>query len=171
MKSKIWINLSLVILLVVVIGGAAAAMFYFMDLPNRISQHETIVLGQNRFVPGSQAALRVVTRNTKDSSPIENAEIRVSLRPNSGGDALLLFEGYTDDQGGAEVVFDLPVDVEPDQTLIVHTASILGADTIERPVTLTRDFKVLLTTDKPIYQPGQQIHIRHLPNRIEEHAV
>ena len=162
MKSKVWINLSLVILLVVVIAGVAAAMVYFMDLPQRISQHETIVLGQNRFIPGSQAALRVVTRDSKDAAPIENAEIRVSLRPDSGGDALLLYEGYTDEHGDAEVVFDLPVEAEPDQTLIIQTSSSLGSDTIEQPVTLSRDFKVLLTTDKPIYQPGQQIHIRTL---------
>src|SRR5690606_17483464 len=30
------------------------------------------------------------------------------------------------------------------------------------PVTLRRDYRILLTTDKPLYQPGQVIHLRAL---------
>jgi len=45
---------------------------------------------------------------------------------------------------------------------VVETKSKLGSDRVERPVTLQRDYRVLLTTDKPIYQPGQMIHLRAL---------
>ena len=48
------------------------------------------------------------------------------------------------------------------QVLVIETHSRLGTDRIERPVTMQRDYRVLLTTDKPIYQPGQMIHIRAL---------
>ena len=37
-----------------------------------------------------------------------------------------------------------------------------GTDRIEREVTVQRDYRVLLTTDKPLYQPGQVIYIRAL---------
>jgi len=37
---------------------------------------ETIVLGQTRYVPGSQAAMRVVVRDVSDQEPISNAPWR-----------------------------------------------------------------------------------------------
>jgi 5-hydroxyisourate hydrolase-like protein (transthyretin family) len=46
--------------------------------------------------------------------------------------------------------------------LIVETRSSLGRDQLERSVTVERSYKVLLTTDKPLYQPGQVIRVRAL---------
>ena len=51
---------------------------------------------------------------------------------------------------------------EGQYTIRVEASSGKGNSAIERAVTLKRSFKVLLTTDKPIYQPGQTIHIRSL---------
>jgi hypothetical protein len=56
----------------------------------------------------------------------------------------------------------VPEAADPDQVLIVETASSLGSDLMEKPVTLTRDYRILVSTDKPLYQPGQIIHIRAL---------
>jgi hypothetical protein len=134
----------------------------YADLPNRISQHETIVLGQSSFVPGSQSALRVVVRDSRDATPLPGASIKVSLQPAAGGPAVELYRGTTDAQGSAEVSFVVPEDLDPSQILIVETDSDLGSDDIQRPVTVARDYRVLLTTDKPLYQPGQVIHVRAL---------
>ena len=41
-------------------------------------------------------------------------------------------------------------------------ASDLGTEVLTEDIEIVRLFKVLLTTDKPIYQPGQTIHIRTL---------
>jgi uncharacterized protein YfaS (alpha-2-macroglobulin family) len=56
----------------------------------------------------------------------------------------------------------VPEDADPDQNLIVETKSDLGEDKLEQAVSLERDYKILLTTDKPLYQPSQVIHIRAL---------
>jgi 5-hydroxyisourate hydrolase-like protein (transthyretin family) len=56
----------------------------------------------------------------------------------------------------------VPQDADPEQTLIVETRSALGRDRLERSVTVARSYKVLLTSDKPLYQPGQVIHVRAL---------
>ncbi|HMA33536.1 MAG TPA: MG2 domain-containing protein, partial [Chloroflexia bacterium] len=48
------------------------------------------------------------------------------------------------------------------QTLIVETTAAGDTDRVARPVTLQRDYRVLLATDKPLYQPGQTIHLRAL---------
>jgi len=134
---------------------------YYANLPERLSQHETIVLGQSRLVPGSEAALRVVVRDSSNQEPLESAEIKVLLA-SDGGSSVTLFEGQMDEFGTTDVLFDVPDDAEGNQTLIVETESALGRDQVERSVTFERDYRVLLTTDKPLYQPGQMIHMRAL---------
>jgi uncharacterized protein YfaS (alpha-2-macroglobulin family) len=143
----------------------AGSLWFVVDyqahLPQHLSQHETIVLGQNRFTPGTQAALRVVVRDSRDASPLPNAAIHLSLQaPN--GSATSIYIGTTDKYGTANVSFHVPDQADDDQTLIVETTSALGSDRLEQPVKLQRDYKLLLTTDKPLYQPGQVIHLRVL---------
>lgn len=149
---------------VLVIGAGMlwALIDHYSHLPERISQMETIVLGQSRYVPGSQTALRVVVRDISDKSAIANAEVEVVMQPAAGGKAIPLYQGTTDAQGSAEVGFTVPSDVDPSQNLVVRTTSTLGIDTLEQTITVDRDYKILLTTDKPLYQPGQVIHVRSL---------
>ena len=147
MFGKAVFRFGLPLLLVVLLAGAGVAALYFDSLPERISQHETIVLGHNRLVPGSAAGLRVVVRDSKDAAPLPRAEVRVAMAPAAGGEALTLFTGITDAQGNVDVSFLVPEQADPDQTLIVETSSSLGEDRLERPVTVARDYRVLLTTD------------------------
>ncbi len=56
--------------------------------------------------------------------------------------------------------------VEPGQyTLEIQTASAWGKEKLERAVNVKADVKVLLVTDRPIYQPGHLIHLRALALR------
>jgi uncharacterized protein YfaS (alpha-2-macroglobulin family) len=142
-------------------GSLWLAIDYQAHLPQHLSQHETIVLGQNRFTPGTQAALRVVVRDSRDANPLSDAAIRLSLQsPN--GSVVPIFTGTTDAYGTADVSFHVPDEAEGNQTLVVETTSALGSDHLEQPVKLERDYRLLLTTDKPLYQPGQVIHLRVL---------
>ncbi len=162
MSAKRLFGFGLIVALLALAAGLWAVADYYANLPQRISQHETIVLGQNRLAPGSRAALRVVVRDSRNGSPLPGSEIRVSLQPNDGGAALTLFSGIADDQGTANVAFDVPANLISGQSLVVETVSGLGSDHITQPVAVTRDYRILLTTDKPIYQPGQTIHLRAL---------
>ncbi|MGB5060781.1 MAG: MG2 domain-containing protein, partial [Candidatus Promineifilaceae bacterium] len=72
------------------------------------------------------------------------------------------YDGQTDDLGTADVTLAVPDGDQTDYTLVIETQSTLGDDRIERPITLSRDYRILLTTDKPLYQPGQIIHLRAL---------
>jgi uncharacterized protein YfaS (alpha-2-macroglobulin family) len=157
-RTKISIT---VIVLVVIAGGLWFLNDYYSNLPDRISQHETIVLGQDHLVPGSEAAMRVVVRDTKDATPLAEATVTVSLKPAGGGRAAKVFSGQTDELGTALVLFTVP-DSEEEHVLVIETDSRLGTDQIEHTVQLERDYKILLSTDKPLYQPGQVIHLRAL---------
>src|SRR6266545_6900054 len=150
MSRKAKLNLLLAGLLIALLALAFGLVNYYNHLPQRLSQHETIVVGQNHLVPGSQAALRILVRDSSNGAPLSSAEIQLGLRPKNGGKTIPLYTGKTGANGTAEAAFRVPENVDRDADLVIQTRSKLGGDTVERPVTIDRDYRVLLTTDKPI---------------------
>ncbi len=135
----------------------------------RADDQETIVLGQDQFAPGSPASVRVVVRSVTTGQPIAGADVNVTLQSNR---APIVYDGKTDTTGSANVSLNIPADMEGKASLVVQTRSSLGQDRIERPVEIKRSFKLYLSTDKPVYQPGQMIHMRALAlNAFDQHAV
>ncbi|CAG0927124.1 hypothetical protein TFLX_00368 [Thermoflexales bacterium] len=144
---------------------AGAVWFDIQDharLPASTSQHETIVLGQDRFVPGSHAALRVIVRDSLTAQPLPSATIHISLHSSDRQLKLPLYDGHTDRTGSAAVAFQVPAEATAGQQLVIETISAAGIDRFEQPIKIERDYRILLTTDKPLYQPGQIIHLRLL---------
>jgi anti-sigma factor RsiW len=126
---------------------------------------ETLVLGQDRMAPGSRAALRVLVRSpgaTADEvEPVEGAEVVVRIG-RTPGLASIVYTGRTDARGTAEIAFTVPEDLEGQASLVVETASAGGEDQIVRPITVARADKLFLSSDKPVYRPGQTVHLRAL---------
>ncbi len=149
-------------LLAFVVAAAMLGTWAYNTLPQRVDSQHTLVLGQKQFAPGSQSAVRVVVRNTKNSQPVANADVKVSLAPQGGGQATTLFTGKSDQNGTVGASFTIPANAQITQTLIVESSSSVGRDEVKQPVTVKRSYKLLLTTDKPVYQPAQTIHIRAL---------
>ncbi|MCJ7738545.1 MAG: MG2 domain-containing protein, partial [Anaerolineae bacterium] len=138
-----------------------AGLWWVRTLPGRIDDQQTIILGQTRFAPDSDASVRVVVRDLGAGKPIVGASVRVSLMP-AGGQAVPLYEGVTDESGSLPVSFHIPADAPAEAELIVETQSPAGRDRLAQPVTIERDYRLLMTSDKPLYQPGQMIHMRAL---------
>jgi len=141
---------------------AILATVYVSTIAGRVTDQEVVLLTQERLSPGSPAAIRALVRDWKTGEPVKDAVLTVKLAPKGGGPALTVFEGRTDASGTTPIVFTVPEDAKPEQTLIVEARSGLGQDRVEKAVTVQRTYKLLLTTDKPLYQPGQTIHIRAL---------
>src|SRR5437867_9347309 len=121
---------------------------------------ETILLGQSRLAPGSPASWRLLVRNRTNGKPIAKAWIALTLRNEQGLTSLGSY--ITGGDGTIDGSVMIP-DVAPgDGTLVVDVRSRLGYDHIERKVTIANPTQILLTTDKPLYQPGQTIHLRAL---------
>ncbi len=148
--------------LALVVMVAIGATIYTAAAASRITGQQTVVLIPAQFSPGGQATLRAVVQDFNTGAPLPGAAVIVSLAPRKGGKGVTLFQGRTDQSGAAEISFEVPETLDEEQTLIVETTSPQGADRLERPVNVRRDYKLLLTTDKPLYQPGQTIHIRSL---------
>ncbi len=131
---------------------------------------EAFVYGQWNLSPGSPAAYRVVVRNGLTSAPLGKAKVRASLL-SPGGRIVGHASGLTDDDGSISISFELPGDIEEDDyTLRVEADSREGEAEVARSVAVRRNFRVLVTADKPLYQPGQTIHVRALALAVSDLA-
>ncbi len=127
---------------------------------------ETRVLGSNTVLPRSRASLRIVTLDHRDGAPVRNAGVRVALKipDGKGGSAeQTLFKGVTNKRGTVDANFVVPPLAKGSYELVVNTNTpALGTDSFSSSLQVAEAAQVLLTTDKPLYQPNQTIHIRAL---------
>jgi hypothetical protein len=156
-----WLAPAFYALTILIVVAGFAALWWVDTLPKRVDDQQTILVGQTQFVPDSDASVRVVVQDLGRGEPIGGALVRVSLKP-SGGRADLIFEGQTDETGSLPVLFHVPADAPAEAQLVVETESDVGQDRVEQAVIIQRDYRLLLSSDKPLYQPGQTIHMRAL---------
>jgi len=126
-----------------------------------LPQIETRLVVHRELMAGTQAALRVVARDFASTLPAGGATVRATLLQN--GQERALFTHQTNDAGTIEERFEVPGDLLGAAELRVALSHPeLGEDVVTHPVTVSRKHQILLTTDKPLYQPGQVIHMRAL---------
>src|SRR5262249_45730287 len=92
---------------------------------------------------------------------LPGSEVIVLLR-DKAGKKQELYKGKTGKDGLADVNFQIPDTAPGTYTLEILTRSPLGEEKLERAVQIKSDAKILLVSDKPIYQPGQLMHLRAL---------
>jgi hypothetical protein len=121
------------------------------------------VVGQPFYLaPTSEGSLLVqVWDNTRRQAAV-NAQVEVMLDSPSG-DSQQLYTGTTDTSGLLMARFDVPETVDTAEQILRVSAQRgrLRALYIDE-VYVGRVYNVLVSTDKPIYQPGQVIHMRGL---------
>jgi hypothetical protein len=161
-KSKIKKILFIIVPLFIII--LAGYTFYIFNLEKYTVQQDTLIFGQNKFSPGSFASFRVITLDHKTRTPIPDADIKIIAQSKAKEKKITfdLYTGKTNKYGTADIRFPVPELAEGDYDLIIDTRSKTGKDIIKKPVKIERTYKILLTTDKPLYQPGQTIHVRSL---------
>jgi hypothetical protein len=136
------------------------------DLPKILlaKAHETAIATSPELYSGSSAALRCEVHAVKsvvETVPLPGSAVEVKLRAKDGK-VYDLFQGKTGDDGQARGEMKVPKVPAGDYKLVVATASALGDEKVERDIKVKGEPKVLLVTDKPLYQPGQTIHVRAL---------
>jgi 5-hydroxyisourate hydrolase-like protein (transthyretin family) len=126
--------------------------------------HETSLTTGQEFFAGSTAPFRCNVhgvRSVKEDVPLAGADVTVRLL-GKDGKAQALYEGKTAADGRIDTELRVPAVPTGQYTLEVTTKSALGEDTLKRAVHIKADAKILLLSDKPVYQPGQEMHLRAL---------
>lgn len=120
---------------------------------------ETIVLGQRTWLSQSTASLRIIAKDHVNNAPVVGAEVQISLAGKP------LFKGFTGELGTLNAQFRIPDLAEGTYPLVVEVKALGETDRVEQNQSIRAPAKVLLTTDKPLYQPGQVIYLRALALR------
>lgn len=120
------------------------------------------VLGQDVFIKGTPLNYRIIASNAGNNQPLDRAKVQVLLVIEDKEEEI--FIGFTDRSGTCTTDFTLPEGID-DATLRFIVTSDIGKDEYETSVQLHSGNLTYLVTDKPIYQPGQVIHVRTLTLR------
>ena len=132
-----------------------------------------VVLGTDELYDDQPAHYRVLAQDPNNGNPLAETEIEVLLETtDEDGEATQtqVWEGVTDEAGIAAVRFS-PQDIAGPASMIVRMAHEEHTSESRHSVIVMRDHRVLLTTDKPMYQPGQLIHLRALSLRLPDNQA
>ncbi len=130
----------------------------------QLSPLQTRVLGERTWLRNGPASLRVVTTNHNTGKPVPATITLSAARVENGrpGENQTLFTGKTNDVGTIDATFRVP-NAEPGAyQLTVDVKSQVGHDTVNEQIQIQEATQLLLTTDKPLFQPGQTMHLRAL---------
>ena len=128
------------------------------------------VIGEKEYISGSQAAIRVIVSEA-NSNIAQTGSLRVELLV-PDHDAHPLFSGNLNHRGTVEASFRFPANLVGNYQLRFVVDTPIGSAEYTQPVQLEDKASILLTTEKPIYQPGQTIHVRALAmDRAAGHAA
>ncbi len=129
------------------------------------------VLGQQSYLAGSRAAVRVIVSDSKGDVIPGRGAVRIALEAD-GKEQRTLFTGRLNHRGTTEAQFQFPEGVTGNCNLHYTVDTSLGATEYTQTIRLQDKVGILLTTDKTIYQPGQMIHVRALAlNRTDHRAA
>ncbi|HEV2989221.1 MAG TPA: MG2 domain-containing protein [Candidatus Angelobacter sp.] len=123
------------------------------------------ILGQQSYLTGGMAAVRVIVTDSKNELIPGAGSVRIELGSTdqkSDKKSRILCTGKLNRRGTTEAQFRLPVGLIGNYQLRYLIDTPIGSTEFTQPVRLEDKVSILLTTEKPIYQPGQTIHVRAL---------
>jgi len=124
------------------------------------------VRGPERLLAGTPAAVRIAAHwatSEAASGPFPGVDVAVRLA--GGGRDQALFHGRTDAQGLVDARFTVPDWPDGSYDLTVDAQAGARQRHETHRVELAPSAKLLLESDKPLYQPTQTIHLRALAVR------
>lgn len=134
------------------------------------------ILGQQSYLAGGEAAVRVIVTDTNNEVIRGRGSVQIELlkpvtKSRTAGqddsesesqESRLLFTGTLNHRGTTEAQFRFPAELTGNYQLRYVVDTTIGSSEFTQNVRLDEKASILLTTEKPIYQPGQTIHMRIL---------
>src|SRR5271156_2948744 len=119
------------------------------------------ILGQTEYLAGSDAAIRVLVSDAGDEDAALTGTVRAELLIPQRR-AHLLFSGRLNPRGTVAAQFRFPAGLTGKYDVHFIADTPIGSTEFTQPILIKDSASILLTTEKPIYQPGQTIHVRAL---------
>jgi len=119
------------------------------------------ILGQQSYLAGGQAAVRVIVMDSKNDLIAGRSSVRIELLV-ADQKPRLLYAERLNRRGTAEAQFQFPAGLVGTYQLRYVADTPIGSTEFLQQVRLEDKVSILLTTEKPLYQPGQTIHVRAL---------
>lgn len=133
---------------------------FFYIMPRIKSQ----ILGTSVLLEGDVTKYKILVTDKQSEKPLSG--VNVTLKAALGDETAAEGYGTTDEFGNVSIELALPSEKDGALSLITSVQTPLGEQQIEAMASLQRHEKIMLTTDKPIYQPGQEIYIRSLSLKV-----
>ena len=136
------------------------------------------ILAQRSYIAGSPAAMRVIVAQASpkgEQGAIKQGAVRIELldsdrEPNHA--ARLLFAGPLNRRGSTDAEFRFPAGLTGTFPVRITAETPLGQVETSVTVQIEDQIQALLTSEKPIYQPTQTIHLRALAlDRADRHPA
>ncbi len=142
-------------------GGGIAPIEGIESISQILRRPVVHIVGQTEYLAGSAAALRVIVADANHNDVAETGTVRIELlgqdqKPQQ------LFTGSLNRSGTLEAQFHLPAGLAGHFQMRTVADTPIGSAEFTQPIELKEKASILMTTDKPIYQPGQTIHVRAL---------
>ena len=128
------------------------------------------VLGQQTYLAGSKAAVRVIVSDSKGDAIPGRGWVRIALAA-EGKERRTLFTGHLNRRGTTEAQFSFPEGITGNCNLHYTVDTALGTTEYTQGISLEDKVGILLTSDKTMYQPGQMIHVRALALDRTDHRA
>src|SRR5713226_5541356 len=142
-------------------GGKAAALEGTESISQILRTPVVHILGQQAYLTGGAAAVRVIVTDSKNEAIAGGGSVRIELAVGEQKPRVL-FTGRLNHRGTAEAQFRFPGGVTGSHQLRYVVDTPIGSTEFTQGVRLEDKVSILLTTEKPIYQPSQTIHVRAL---------
>ena len=136
----------------------AGASMYVTSL--KAAPFDLRVLGQSEWLSATDAALHVRVIEPEKGLGIAGVPVTVELHGQTPGDVLKLADAKTGEDGSVRPRFKVPDWSDGKYALrVVAKQGSVGEDVTEI-VELRRSWRLMVSTEKPLHQPGQTIRMR-----------
>jgi hypothetical protein len=139
----------------------AAAIEGIASISQVLRRPAVHVLGQQSYLSGSVAAVRLIVTEANNETPVTSGSMQIALlgperKPQ------VLYTGRLNERGTTQVQFRFPPGLVGSYSLRYALDTTIGPAEYTQEIRLEDKASILLTTEKPLYQPGQTIHLRAL---------
>jgi hypothetical protein len=130
------------------------------------------IVASKRTIPGMPFRVRVYTQSLSNLLPMAGVQLSAQLESDDE-DAILKLDSITNSRGYAQFDFKIPVTEAWGSSATLKVVARKGQVVREANDTVEFDNhpRFFTTTDKPLYQPGQVVHIRTLLQDWTRHAA